>query len=290
MNRFERMQTFTLVAESHSFAEVARKMGVTTAAVSKQMLMLETHLGLQLLNRSTRSHSVSLTEAGKIYYENCKRIISDVLECEDIISGMKSEPAGVLNIFASSDFAAKFIIPNMNEYMTRYPKVKFKIEMLDRYPDFRREDVDIFAGVSLISPPDLASVNLCESRHITVASPAYLQKQGEPKMPKDLCDHTLINHFSREDVFYFKRDQSIQLTPSVQFNSIQGMLNAAIEDLGVTQIVDFYVEDAIKYGKLKEVLTSYREPTQRQRVFYRKSRFTQPKIQSFVEFIQEKAK
>lgn len=290
MNKFERMQTFMLVAESHSFAEVARKMNVTTAAVSKQILMLETHLGLQLLNRSTRSHSVSLTEAGKVYLENCRRIISDVIECEDVISNMKSEPAGTLNLFAVADFAEEFIMPHLGEYLAKYPKVNVKLEMKDRFPDLSREDIDVFAGVSLLAPPELASINLNETRHITVASADYLKKHGAPKTPESLSEHTLLNHYMREDVFYFKRDSSIQLPAKLLVNSTHGLITAAKEGLGIAQLPDYIAKDAIASGELKEVLSTYREPANRLRLFYRKSRFMQPKISTFVEFLTTKVK
>lgn len=287
MNRFERMQTFTLVAESHSFAEVACKMKVTTAAVSKQMLLLETHLGLQLLNRSTRSQSVSLTDAGKVYYHHCKRIIADVLDSENIVANMKDEPTGLLRVVVFSDFTEHFIIPHLKDYLKLYPKLNVYIEMSDQYPNFDRQDVDVFVGAALVSPPELSVIDLFKSRHVTLASPAYLQTAGEPLTPRELRHHCLINHTSRDDVFLFKHDESLKLKTTLQFNTMQGLLSAVNSGLGVAQVSDFIARPAIKSGQLKEVLSAYRESLGKQCVFYRQTNSLQAKVKSFLEFIKK---
>ena len=181
MSKFERIAAFISVVEQNGFAAAARKQGVSTAAISRQVALLESDLKTVLLKRTTRQ--VSLTEAGAEYYQHAKKAVLALAEAELAMVGNHMEPSGVLSVTSSRYFALHYIIPYLPEFMAMYPNLQIKIELAERFPDLNQEGVDVVFGVSMEGPPELVRRKVSTTRYVLCASPAYLEKNGRPKAP-----------------------------------------------------------------------------------------------------------
>lgn len=159
MGKFDQITYFIAVVEEHGFAAAARKFGVSTAAVSRQIARLEAELKAELLVRTTRK--LSLTDIGARYYQQCKKTLLELNEAEIAIANSRNEAVGILNVTSSRYFAMRFLLPYLPEFMELNPKLQIKIELAERFPDLAQENVDVLFGVSMEGP-----LNWCASEFL----------------------------------------------------------------------------------------------------------------------------
>lgn len=288
MSKFERMDTFIKVIDSNSFSLAAKSLKISSAAVSKQISALEEELGVKLLNRTTRS--LILTEAGRIYYDYCQKLLNMVREADSLVSHMRVEPSGHLHVISGRHFAETFIIPHLKEFMTQYPKVTINLELAERVPDISKENIDIVFGMSIHGPPDAIQKKIAMTRYVICASPQYLKKNGTPLTPKELLKHHYIAHSMRkpDNLITFKNGQQIYLNPILKLNDTEAMLQCALDGIGIVRLHDYMVEQAIANGKLVELLKKYSEPELPIFYYYQQSRYVHSKIRLFLDFIIDK--
>lgn len=179
MSKLERLATFVTVVEENSFIGASKRLGISNAAVSKQVTGLEDDLGMQLLNRSTRK--LSLTEAGQLFFEHARRVANEMNELEALFSGMKAEPSGPLRVTSGRHFAERYVIPHLLEFSTLFPKVEVQLDVCERVPDLAREGIDINVGHSIVGGPNDIHRKIAETRYVICASPEYLEKHGVQK-------------------------------------------------------------------------------------------------------------
>lgn len=290
MSQFDAIETFVLVVEENNFARAAKRLHISAAAVSKQITLLEKHLGVQLLKRTTRQ--LALTEMGGAYYEQCKRILSEIQHADALVSEFHKEPKGLLRVVCANYFAKRFIVPRLAEFMRRYPKVILELELAERMPDLARENIDLLFGVSLLADPELVQRKISSTHYVICASPAYLKKYGIPKKPNDLLQHHYITHTMRKpnNVLVFKDKQQIQLQPILRLNDAEAIKACALQGIGIVKLHEYMVREELATGKLQEVLEKYREPDQSIYLYYQPMRYLQPKIRCFIDFMLEAVK
>lgn len=284
MSKIERIAALISIIEENGFAAAARKKGVSTAAISRQIAALESELGVQLLNRTTRH--ISLTEMGEVYYQQCKNALSAFQEAENAITSSKKEAAGTLHIMTNRYFAFTYLLPKLSEFRRHNPKVLVHFQLAERFPNLEKEGIDILFGVSIEGSSELVRRRVASTRYVLCASPLYLKKQGVPKHPADLTKHEYITHDLRRpnNVVSFKDGKDIHLDPTLWLNDSYAMRECAIRGMGIVNLHDYMVVDAIKEGKLIEILQAYQEPQKNVYLYYQKSRFLQPKIRKFIDF------
>ncbi len=290
MSELTQIKTFVHAVENNGFTNVAKKYGVSTAAISKQIAKLETRLNIRLFNRTTRR--VSLTETGQIYYEQCKQVLNAIDEAERVVSQYHTEPAGRLRITSGRYFAEKYIIPYLTEFTTNYPKIVLDIEVAERTPDLATENIDIIFGSDNIASAGLIKKPITASYYDLCASPTYLQQYDIPQEPNELVQHRYITHSMREpnNILAFNNNQQLCLIPSLFFNDANSMLQAAINGVGIVSLQHYIVADAIKKGLLIPILKEYSLKKRPIYLFYKKSHYIEPKIRSFIDFILSKNK
>ncbi|MGH6837167.1 MAG: LysR substrate-binding domain-containing protein, partial [Methylocella sp.] len=190
MVRPEALTIFIAVAEQESFAEAARQLNRSPAAVTRAVAALEDHLRSRLLNRTTRS--VSLTDAGTRYLESCRRLLAAYDELEALNFGESVEPRGVISITAPQMFGRLHVLPLVRSFLDRYVQVDVRLLLLDRVVSLVDEGLDL--GVRLGHLPDssLRAVRVGEVRRAIYASPEYLARNGVPRTPHDLANHRVI--------------------------------------------------------------------------------------------------
>lgn len=282
--KLERIQTFIMVIDLHSFSVAAKKLKVSPAAVSKQIGELERDLKALLIERTTRR--LSLTEAGRIYYEQCRRLLEEVKETEAIASKLNAEPSGTLRVFAARHIGLRAIVANLKSFLELYPKVRVDLELGERMPDPSREDLDLIFGVSVAGPDLWIQKKIGETRYVLCASPEYLAQRGTPEKPSDLVHHQTIIHKMRkpENQIEFKVGEGIEITPLLKFNDTEAMLECTLKGFGIAHFHEYVVKNLIQEGKLVEVLASFGKPKAALFLYYPPRRFLQSKVRIFIEY------
>ncbi|HAZ7572965.1 LysR family transcriptional regulator [Legionella sp. PATHC032] len=284
MSKFDQITYFIAVVEEHGFAAAARKFGVSTAAVSRQIARLEAELKAELLVRTTRK--LSLTEIGARYYQQCKKALLELNEADIAIANSHNEAVGILNVTSSRYFAMRFILPYLPEFMDLNRKLQIKIELAERFPDLAQESVDVLFGVSMEGPPELVRKRVSTTRYVLCASPDYLAKNGIPKIPSDLAKHRYITHSMRnpDNLITFKGGEQIYVEPVLWLNDSRALCECAILGIGIIKLHEYIVAEALQDGRLIEILPEFRESNLSVYLYYQASRYLQPKIRRFIDF------
>src|SRR3954463_14045639 len=190
MDRFDAMQAFVAVADLQGFAPAARKLGLSPSAVTRLIAALEDHLGARLLQRTTRS--VTLTDIGARYLERARWILADVEETEGSVQAERTRPRGRLVVSAPIGFGRLHVSPVMSAYLTRYPEVFGELRLSDRIINLVEDGVDLAVRIGHLADSTLVARHVGEMRRIVVASPAYLKASGEPGTPEAITAHQTI--------------------------------------------------------------------------------------------------
>src|SRR6201986_4353407 len=190
MDRIDAMQAFVAVADLEGFAPAARKLKLSPSAVTRLIAALEERLGARLLQRTTRS--VTLSDAGTRYLERARRILADVEEAERDAEGERTRPSGRLVVSAPLGFGRLHVSPVMSAYLKRYPEVSGELRLEDRMVSLVEDGVDLAVRIGQLPDSSLVARQVGDMRRIVVASPAYLKARGEPKRPADIASHDTI--------------------------------------------------------------------------------------------------
>jgi DNA-binding transcriptional LysR family regulator len=289
MSKLERIAAFIAVVEQRGFAAAARKEGVSTAAMSKQVTRLESDLNVTLLQRTTRQ--VTLTEAGSAYYQQAKKTLVALSEIETSLAHSQSEPAGLLRVMSNRYFAMTYLIPRLPAFMARYPKLQVNLELAERFPDLLDESIDIVFGISMAGVPTLIRRQVATARYVLCASTDYLEKYGRPQHPSDLSQHHYIAHSMRKpvNILIFNDKKEVYVEPRLSLNDSRAMCECAIQGMGIVRLHDYMVKDALEDGRLVEVLPEFSEKNQSVYLYYQQNRYLQPKIRRFIDFYVEHA-
>lgn len=283
---------FCKSAELGSFTAAANAMGLTPAAVSRGVGRLEDRLGLKLFRRTTRS--MSLTDDGRIYFEQCRTALAQIDDAEKNITGQQSEPRGLLRISAPSTYAHYRLLPRLADFKSRYPLIELDINIANRNIDFVEDGYDV--AIRLGTPPDsrLIARKLEDARVGVYATPAYLEKQGHPACLADLKDkraHTLIPFVlpstGKALPWIFMQDgQQIELLPGSTVQVSEGPVGCVVlarSSMGLVQtfswIADSYSSEFV------EVLKPFSGCTRPFYLLYPQNRHLSVKVRALVDFL-----
>lgn len=184
------MTIFSRVVASGSLSAAAREVGLSPAMVSRRLAALEARLGVRLVNRTTRS--LSLTEEGAAYHEACARILAEIDEANGLASAGRAEPRGVLKVTMPASFGHKHVAPLIPSFAARYPKVQLALRLSDRRINLIEEGFDVAIRIEELADSSLAARKLAPNRRVVCASPAYLRRHGTPRTPADLARHDCL--------------------------------------------------------------------------------------------------
>ncbi|MGE0419210.1 MAG: LysR family transcriptional regulator [Acetobacteraceae bacterium] len=184
------MRLFTRVADTGNFTAVARELGTTQPSISRMVAALETHLGVRLLNRSSRA--VTLTDDGRLFYERAQRALDAVADAERAVGRRRAMPTGLLRLGTPVAFGRLHVAPRMGAFLSRYPEVDVELVMNDAFVDLVGEGLDLAVRVGDLSDPSLIARRIGTTRRVTVASQDYVRRHGAPTVPADLAAHDCI--------------------------------------------------------------------------------------------------
>jgi DNA-binding transcriptional LysR family regulator len=288
MSDLIQMRTLVLVSELGSLAEASKRLGISAAAISKQLSRLEANLGLQLLNRSTRS--VELTEMGKAYCEQCMRVLEEADAAEALISQIKTTPHGDLRVVSGRYFAGKYITPHIREFLKLFPEIQLDLELAERIPDFSLESIDVLIGMSISMTGNVIQKRILTTRYSICASPKYLKNFGTPKKPADMIKHRYITHSMRrpDNELHFSNKEMVKIKPYLRVNDADTMLLLAQEGLGIVKLHHYMVDQLIEKGELVELLHPFVKDEIPIYVAFPQRRYTSAKVRCFIDFLLKK--
>jgi DNA-binding transcriptional LysR family regulator len=289
MDRIDAMQAFVAVADLRGFAPAARKLGQSPSNVTRLIAALEDRLGARLLQRTTRS--VTLTDAGSRYLERARRILSDVEEAEAAAEGERTRPSGRLVVSAPVGFGRLHVSPLMSAYLMRYGEVAGELRLSDRMINLVEDGVDLAVRIGHLPDSTLVARHVGEMRRIVVASPGYLQARGEPKRPAAIGSHETIQ-FGATAATEWQfvedgREVRLAATPRFTTNSADAAIQYAEQGGGLTRVLAYQAADAIKRGRLKIVLQKFEQPPLPIHLVYPTSRLLSAKVRTFIDLVIE---
>jgi DNA-binding transcriptional LysR family regulator len=293
MDHLQAIRIFVRVVETGSFNQAAQSLQVPSTTASKWVKALEEHLGVMLLQRTTRR--VNVTEEGAAYYEHTRNLLSELDNIESSLSPSRSQLRGVLRIDTGAAVASKVLIPALAGFRAQYPQLKLRISASDRISNLVAENID--CAIRMVAhDPDLVSVPLGALPWSTCASPAWLAEHGTPLHPQELVDKQMpiSGYFSWStgkslQMAFSKAGKSVTLQDlnyAVEISDSYAQLDAAIAGLGLIHTLDFMVRPAIDQGLLIPVLSDWRPSAVPVYLAYPPSRRYNTKVKAFVEWAQ----
>lgn len=290
MDRLDAMAAFVAVSDLKGFAAAARRLKVSASAVTRLIAGLEAQLGIRLLQRTTRS--VTLTDAGARYLERTRRILGDVEEAQSAAQVERTEPTGRFIVAAPNVFGRLKVAPVMCQYLARYPKVSGELALSDRPVNMVEEAVDVAIRIGQLSDASFVARKVGLTRRVVVASPAYLERRGRPRSPRLLAPHDFI-HFtgiSPTPEWLFHKDGEelrVPFTPRFTTNSADAAIGHAELGGGLSLQLAYQVADAVRAGRLEIVLKSFEPPPLPIQAVYPTTRLLSAKVRTFLELVKE---
>jgi DNA-binding transcriptional LysR family regulator len=258
------MSVLLAVIDAGSLSAAGRKLGMPLATVSRKVSDLEAELKTRLLIRSTRQ--LTLTEAGRGYVAACRRILEDVSEAERAAAGEYSAPRGELVVTAPVVFGRLHMLPVLIEFLQAYPEVNVRLALGDRLVNLLEDHVDLALRIGSLPDSGLIGTHLGSIRRVVCASPTYLSKSGAPEAPGDLAGHQCISFelLATANTWRFHvegADISVPIRPRLIVSTAEAAIDAAIAGLGVTCVLSYQVESALRAGALRLVLEPFEPPS-----------------------------
>ncbi|HWK37572.1 MAG TPA: LysR family transcriptional regulator [Hyphomicrobium sp.] len=288
MDKIEAMNAFTKVVAAGSYAEAARRLGLTRSAVSKAVMELEQILGARLLDRTTRR--VTPTEAGLAYYQRALSILADIEETELQVSRLHEEPRGVLKINAPMSFGILYLGEAVAAFMARYPELRIELVLNDRFIDPLEEGVDITVRIGALADSSLIARRLAPAHRVLIAAPEYIAQHGAPETIAALADHRCLayGHMASTHRWQLAVDGTATAVPinaALCSNNGEVLRAAALAGNGIANLPTFLVGPDIAAGRLVPVL--HDNPPTSLGIFalYAPNRYLAAKTRLFIDFL-----
>lgn len=293
MDRFHLMNVLVAVVDANGFAGAARKLAISPPAVTRAVNELESHLGLRLLTRTTRT--VRVTDAGARYVLDCRRILAELAEADESVTGQHGAPRGRLTITAPVLFGGKFVTPIVTEYLQRYPQVSASCLFLDRVVNMVDEGVDVAIRIGELPDSSMQAIRVGQVRRVVCASPAYLKAQGLPLTPDDLHQHAIVSASSVTPNPEWRmvengEPRSIRLQARMTTSTNDSAVAAVVGGFGITRLLSYQVAEHLRARRLKTVLTAFEPAALPVHVVHREGRQASHRVRAFIDFAVERLK
>ena len=286
------MHFFSLLVRVGSFSAAAREMALTTAAVSKRLAQLELRLGVELLHRNTRRFT--LTPEGELYLAQARRILIEIEELEQMVSGTKAVPKGLLRVNATLGFGRSQVAPIISEFVSQYPEVEVQLQLTVNPPPLTEDAFDVC--IRFGEPPDarILAKRLAPNRRLICASPKYLSQFGVPKVPDDLSLHNCIGIRQGDEAYGVWRFQQqiskpfepVKVRGALSTNDGEIAVNWALSGHGILMRAEWDIRRYIQTGQLVELLTDFRTPPADIYAVYPIRHQTSTRVRFFNEFLE----
>lgn len=284
------MTVFVRVAKLGSFAAGARELGISRAMATKHIMQLEGSLGSRLFNRTTRS--LNLTDVGSAYLERCQQVLLDIEEMESAVTHLQTQPKGVLKISAPPVIGATHITRAVVDFLKTYSDIKIDITLQSSSPgDMIDEGIDVAIILGTLDDTSMVARRLATSPVVVCGSPDYLEKNGIPKTPEDLVNHSCLVNWAipPRHKWQFKTESGLKIvnvSGRLQANAAHSTRIAALNGLGLVMLPTYIVGGDIEKGLLKVVLENYPLIPLDIHAVYPHRRYLSAKVRAFLDFLQ----
>lgn len=290
MDIFRNMQIFVEVAREKSFRGAADNLGIPSSTASRRITELERDVGLRLFERSTRR--VTLTDAGKLYFASCERIVEDAGLAREQLADLRASPSGMLHVVANAIPANEWIVPMLPEFCQRYPDIDVELDICADKASPAEEGVDVAIVLGPVEQEDMVARQIISIKELGLyASPGYIRERGEPTSPADLLDHEGLTHLRIPEWNLVHRDSGKTETVSprgrISIANIQSLQKLSLAGMGISVCHNWLVQELVEDGQLLRVLPEWNlEPWE----FYAvtTSRHVPAKVRAFIECLLER--
>jgi DNA-binding transcriptional LysR family regulator len=257
--------------------------------VSKRLINLEKHLGVLLVNRTTRR--LSLTDEGEVFHRNAVRILTELEEMEQLVSGNKSTPTGLLRVNAPLGFGRTYVTPIISKFVKQYPGVEVQLQLTDH--PLSLADAAFEVGIRFGELPDARVIakRVAQNRRLVCAAPSYLKKRGTPKVPHDLSVHNCII-LRQNDATYGtwrftrgKNTETVKVRGTLSSNDGEVALNWVLDGHGIMLRAEWDIAKYLRSGRLQVILEDYATPPADIFAVYPERHASTPRVQAFTNFL-----
>jgi DNA-binding transcriptional LysR family regulator len=288
MDQLQTMRAFVAIAETGSFTAAAARLHMSRAMASKHVMDLEAHLGLRLLDRTTRS--VGLTEAGATYAARCREIIDAVETAEQEATSGGAEPVGRLRVSAPCFFGSRFVAPLVAQFAERFPRVGVEFLLDDRFVDLVDEGCDLAIRIGRLEDSSLVASRVASAKLMVCGAPTYLDRRGRPRRPADLLGHECLRYSHAMVGAAWPFDgpdgpELVRLSSRFASNSAEALCAMAAAGLGLVCAPDFYFAELLRAGALEQVLAEHMIEPLGIFVVHPSRRHVPSKVRAFIEFV-----
>jgi DNA-binding transcriptional LysR family regulator len=281
----EAMLVFAEVVATGSFTETAKRLGLSKASVSREVARLERRLGAQLLRRTTRSQS--LTEAGAVFYEGCKRMAEEAERAEQSVGELQAEPRGEVRFATATSFGQMQIAGRLPAFLARHPKLRVRMELTDQIVDLVAAKLDLAIRISgRLGDATLVQRRLCPIRFVFAAAPGYLRRHGVPRDAAALERHNCLGTAALPWRGMLTRARAEKLRGDLHCDNGEALRRFALADHGVVLLPTYLVGEDLRHGRLVRILPALVLEASAYAV-YPQSRHASPKVRALIDYLIE---
>ncbi len=286
----EELQAFVTIVDVGTIARAAEHLSQTTSGVSRALQRLESKLNVTLLERTTRK--IKLTQEGQIFLEKARKIIHDLNEAEDALLKSDSESSGVIRVDSATPFVLHVIAPLMTEFRQLYPNIEIELNSNDQIIDLLEHKTDVAIRFGELNDSSLHAKLLCKSRLYIVASPAYLEKNGYPKTPQDILEHSTlgfskVSHLNTWPIHV--NGEHLTVHPQIKSSNGETVRLLALQGLGITCLSNFMIHQDLENGNLIALFEDQIEQYyQHIHVVYYQQEHLPKRVRLFIEYLAQK--
>ncbi|HEY5715172.1 MAG TPA: LysR substrate-binding domain-containing protein [Psychromonas sp.] len=284
--QWQGINEFVAVAEMQSFTLAAKTLNISTAQVSRQINALEKRLNIKLLYRTTRN--VAVTQEGQIFYQHCRNVLDGLEAAELAVNNLQRVPQGHIKLSAPVTYGEQKILPLINDFLQRYEHIQVTCELSNQRVDLVDGGFDLAIRLGNLPDSSLIAKKLRGRKNYLCASPQYLKKFGEPHSLAELARHNCL--LGTRDYWHFYeqgKEKHMRVQGNLRCNSGLGLVDAALKNIGIVQLPDYYVQEHIASGRLISLLNNLRAPEEGIWVVYPQNRYLSAKIRLLIDFFAD---
>ncbi len=286
MASWEGVSEFVAVAESGSFTQASHRLNTSVANISRRVALLEERLKVKLLVRTTRR--VSLTEAGQIYFQQCRLLVEGLEQAEQTVTQMQQIPQGKLKVTAPVTYGEQKIAPLLHEFLLQHDQLQLELVLTNQKLDLIEQGVDLAIRLGQLEDSSFRARKLSNRQLHVCATQEYLSQYGTPYTLSELSQHQCLT--GTYDHWRFKENnqsRSIRVKGNISCNSGVALVDAALKSIGMVQLPDFYVSEHLASGQLVEVLANYRDDREGVWGIYPHNRHLSAKVRMLMDYLAQ---
>jgi LysR family transcriptional regulator for bpeEF and oprC len=292
MDRLDALKVFCAVVDCGGFSKAAEKLGISTSSVTHQIGTLEAHFGVKLLNRTTRS--MSLTDEGRQCVEQARRLLEDMGELESSLNLSRRAPSGTLRIDLPGILARLYVAPALPAFLERHPALNVKMTASDRLTDMVDEGVDVLIRIGELPSSNLFAKTLARTSYVTCASPGFIARHGQPRTPEQLdafrCLNFVYPKARQIRPWAFQRNgEGLTHTPrgALASDHVESLIEMALAGGGIVQHFSVSLAEHLRSGALVALLVDWQAPGPDVSVLFQHKHQRAAKIKAFIDFAEE---